>query len=891
MRRNPRRQSRVKMSTMFATYVESVNTKRHLLDRNPAEIRLLRSIENKTAAAPLSHTSPQIARLVDTGDQLSVSSAPSQAEAVMVQELETVQRNAVAQAEVIAIETLNYLANKGYTPKDFAIWNWILTQKTAEDAALRLQLVSKPASKSKFDLGNVPVFLLQQLLLRNDVSAEALSILIRQAWQLLDSAYQSNPSHDGMKDHNTHNPRRSVGLDELTITVVRLLRHARTTWPAACISIAELWVKHATIKKDTSRLSFTYNQVLQILALPSNESPYQSLRHRQRAQFVLIRWLDNSKLPLIIAREGYRAVAMVQCAHPKTANERKWASLMAPSWPPYKEDKLGIDADIGPEFGISRANKVLDEAAERGYSPLTWEKTAAILAGRDTDGSPTIQTRSIAAPISMSSVPRGGVRRHQLSYTTIWLARIRATRTLQEAWMCFLACKSTRLAMTPQLYHAIIEKVVYDEKRGQGTRHVEDEDDRLRLPGDGKEVAESSASHNQAISTQEPLPTLDSLLEQMKCDKVQPSGRLLEFLLIHARSYDEGIRVLQASTLSDPVKASLVSSKEVLDTVVAPMLRVVPDWLFAAHINFLCKFSQQVTARSGSESTSMYVTHDSTAASSIIRDRLRHAFELVVTRKPFYRPPWNSLLMALSRHTSSVIAKKPLLGQGMNKFERACALLEFMDAINLDIDFTGFGHLCAIVSKSIMPTKNLASQDGLVKSLRGKATLDAGLQILKHRFAQLVRPTASYCRGTGTTACLSDYSARSDDRGTDCPPTLPRLFRVPHPTHLHLYIRCLSQYGDCDGLVEFMHWLVEFLDEVIEEAKAVTNGRTMFRRCLTALQAYEGSEDAESLEDHKLRYEGAVSSLSDAIDKRKDVWEQGVWPTDEDVQAYSSKEE
>ncbi|KAL8858362.1 MAG: hypothetical protein Q9178_005043 [Gyalolechia marmorata] len=825
----------------------------------------------------------------------------SRSKAAALQELHAIKRVAVAQAEEVPSETLSFLAWNGYTLKDFAVWNWILSGTTAEDAASRLQLARRTACKATVDLGPVPVFIFQKLLLRNDMTAKALAILIGQIWQLLNAINQSGSNSNDTEGNNNDKKIGPIGLDALTTMVVRLLRQSRTVWPAAITSIAELWVAHAKNKEtEASRLCFHYNRILRVIALPSNESPYQSVHHRQRAQFILYRRMIDPSSPITINREGYRAMALVQLAHRKTDSEREWARLKAPSWPPWKVNRTGMDAHVAAESGMSRATTVLREATDRGYGPKKWEKGAGILAGTDTDQSPTIQTRSAAGPNASLSLPRGSMAslapdQQCLSDCTsrpdaaaVWVARVKATRTLQEAWVCFLAYRDQGTTMIPQLYEAMLEKVIYDEKRRQGTpddvdgnAHVGSTQKQLAMPGDGKEVAESSTSHNQVISTREPLPTLNSLLEQMVRHDVQPSGRLLELLLTHARSYEEGIKALELSTLEGSVKSILLHWQgkrwdQAAISDVGALLKTLPDWLFVAYIKFLCRFAETGTAPDD--------------GNTCIQGRLRNAFRLVVTRLPTYRPPWNCLLELLSRPgTTVVINKRSRLQQNVVKFERACRILDSMDSLDLDMDFTGFSYLCAIVSNAnaAASSKACGRDQDEDRATRARTMQESRVKVVKTRFAQLVRPSYDLHTGLDTVARLSDYhySDSCIDEGTG----LPRLFRVPNPAHLHVYIRCLGQHGDYDGLVELMRWLTFFLDEIIVEAKGLANGRTMFRRCLTALRAIGCNESIQLVEGQSQQYEAALNSLLEEIDNRGDWDTRGGWPTDDEVDEYIKK--
>ncbi|KAL8889984.1 MAG: hypothetical protein Q9215_002808 [Flavoplaca cf. flavocitrina] len=871
---------------MFAIYVESVTAVPHSSERSIAYSKKLGSIEDLSGKAGLEPSAP-FSGLVDSDNSMSVDSVGSGWENSALQELKIIKTVAMRHFEVIATETLEFLDYRGYTLKDFAVWNWILTGKTAMDGALRLQLVRKQQCEATADLGRVPLFVFQKLLLRNDMSAEALSIFIQQIWQLLSYKDQQNDRCAHTEQHLLRGTSKSVGLDELSTIVVRLLRHVRKVWPAAITDIAELWVTHAQNNgTNISRLAFHYNRILQLIALPADESPYQSLHHRQRAFFILFRRMMDPSLRLEISREGYRALTQIQLAHQKTASEREWALLKGLTWPPYKEDRTGMDVDIQSESGVSRATTVLRDAAARGYGPREWERAAAILAGIDDDQSPTIQTRSAVIPIPLSSVPRSSIaslapgrehgpartcKKSQSRATASWTARIKATRTLQEAWMCFLICRDQGTPMIPRLYEVMFEKVIYNGKRNQDIRKGDDlkaqvspTSKQSAVPGDGKEVAESDVSHNQAISTREPLPTINSLFEHMLVHGVRPGGSLLELLLSHAQSYKEGVEFLQQSTLHNSVKAALLSLQALKANDAATsddtLLKTVPDWLFAAWINLLCKSAETA-----------HVPDNRTAGNDKRREHLERAFRLVKIRSPMYRPPWNALLRLLSRHGSKVaLDKNPGLPPAVIKFDTARQLLDSMDSLSLGMDFTGFSYLCAIVINANAATDRLPTAGEEVRER---------VEIVKARFAQSVRPSTH----PGTVTRLSDYCC-SDKRGDNGISLLPRLFRTPHPAYLHAYIRFLGHHQDWDGLAGLMHWLAEFAGEIIAEARETANGLVMFRRCFTALRAHGGNESPQLTKEQSERYGGKLESLRDVMHAREDDW--GGWPTDDEAERY-----
>ncbi|KAL8729597.1 MAG: hypothetical protein Q9181_004956 [Wetmoreana brouardii] len=898
---------RIKLSGLFAVYMQAVQPLSCSTDDSldgPGSLSFTQDGTTLTGSAASSQAVDPEQHV--RGSLTDVSS--SSREARMLQDLESIKlesikTTAAAQSEAVATEFLTHLASRGYTLRDFAAWNWVLSGKSAEDAAARFELLINPSPTIAGDFGPIPIFVFLRLLRRRDVSARALAYFTQQAWQLLGSCQQcENVAGHGVSVHTTTSKNRSFDLDSLMTMTVRLLRHACAVWPAACMNIASLWVTHAKIglvvrdlgqgtmsAEDSVRLTFCYNRLLSNLALPPAEQPYQSLHHRQRAQFMVIRQMNTFQPPLTIDREGYRAVTRVQLAHRKTYGEREWARLKGMSWPPWKEDKLGVDANVGVEDGMSRASDSLHRLSEAGYAFSGWERNATVLAGWDTDHSPTIQTRSIMVPnTALHPVPDRREERLQMrakyskeEAATLWAVRIKATRTLHEAWTCFLACKDQDIPLTMWIYHLMFEKLIYDNKREGGSFHslavpqARKDEARVPMPGDGREVVKSSTSHNEAVSTREPLPTFETLFDQMTCDQIQPSGRFLEFLLNHARSYAEGISILKSSDLDGMVKDVMIAWDETPVPDVADTLESLPGWLFTAYIEFLCRVAVPPTevGRKSYERLQLF----------------RHASKLVRIRMPFYHPPWNSLMRLLAQPGSVVTAKRMTRTQAITKFHEACRLLDCMGSISLDLDLKGFLELCKIVRHAAMSARRtIATTSWAETKATAEAVLDAALPMVKTRFLRVVRPAPR----------IHEAHENSDPPTRQFPnlsPPLPGLMRVPHPAQLHAYVQLLGgAFADYDGLLDLIRWMSRHSAQLVEEAKESNNGWSSMRTCLTAIRAYVqqplagSTQPKANLSDEDGQHEKAmrlVDNVRKVIESNEDL---GGWPTDEEVDVYIS---
>ena len=436
-------------------------------------------------------------------------------------------------------ENLAWLSDKGYDIRDLTIWDWILTAKSAELAAIRLTALAQ-LRHSNITTGNpIPTFVLLFLLRRQDFSPRSLRLLLEHAWDRL--LHQRSLRGDGEGSAGFPQNRGNgvvtnqfscSEMSEPTIflMIIRLLRQARIVWPAAMLSISAMMTNYITgtsirsdpspgiLKEQTSaRLTFIYNKFLSLLALPSSLSPFKSLVYHQRAQFKVLNRMNEFRPPLIVTREGYRGVVSVQLAHKKTLRERQWAAMKTLSWPPWKEERLGIDSDIGVEHGTSRAGEALLRKREAGYAVRPWGDIAGILTGWDTDHSPTVQTRaSMKRGTFLYRGPKMKRPHQDQHHRDLWAARIRATRTVDEAWVCFLAFKSLKESRPAEdVYFAIFEKVVFEAKRvksmalkGDAKTTDHSAGATSPLPGDGREVF-PIPSPPQAIYVHTPTPTTD----------------------------------------------------------------------------------------------------------------------------------------------------------------------------------------------------------------------------------------------------------------------------------------------------------------------------------------------------------------------------------------------
>ncbi|KAF2758104.1 hypothetical protein EJ05DRAFT_500622 [Pseudovirgaria hyperparasitica] len=230
------------------------------------------------------------------------------------------------------------------------------------------------------------------------------------------------------------------------LVAVRLLRHARQNDIRMLELVVQLILstygnviqehvrQHKQRVEEAAKVSHIFNTILHLVGLPGKHYSGTGGRAsaQARLQFDILHYMNGFEPPLLVSERGYHGLVRVQVDQNKTEPERKWASLKAKSWPPWKADKTGLDAFITPEHGISRSNQVIRWMQQAGYPIPPWARAALIYSGWDTDGSPTIQTRAILPEL-------GHMVQKLREDTMIWMARIQSTRTLNESWACFLA--------------------------------------------------------------------------------------------------------------------------------------------------------------------------------------------------------------------------------------------------------------------------------------------------------------------------------------------------------------------------------------------------------------------------------------------------------------------
>ena len=855
--------------------------------------------------------------------------------------------------------TLRLLHSRKYDIADIMNWSWIITAQTSEHAALRLMILSNIPYRE--GCNPVPAFIYLFLLRRHDISPRALKILIVHAWDRLRNRknkrwavlsaieIEGGTNLNTLSDDRGHKPEAAnySHMSETTVVtmIVRLLRHARRVLPAAIISVASILTTYIdgvgsrdftlsnSLMSETisARLTFLYNRVLSLLSFPSSQHPMRSIPYHQRAQFNVIRRMSQFEPPLTIVQEGYRAITRVQLAHRKTLREREWGDLKAKSWPPWKEEKTGLDVDKGIEMGISRAKESLYRLNEAGYSTREWENSASILAGWDTDNSPTIQTRAIIpGSLSLRMVTSRGDSNHQYD-PAIWAARVRATRTVNEGWACFIACGEHEGNTTPRfqnVYHAMFEKLVFESKR-QRNRNVSKDhifepphsSEQPSLPGDGKEVVPLPVSPRVAIYVPKPPPSVQELFDSMIGHGILPSGRCLAFLISHADSLSTGLMYLRSSSLpASTIKVLIRQERSLNSTLIQKALKVMPDYLFASYIYLLTRFSlpavRKNTRANRHQSQIIAIMDDlpSQLSESLptCPNPLLHAFRLVSARMPYYLPPWKSLLAALARSGTSLLedgGSQDADAHDISNWSAVLKVLHQMREIGLDIDFDIFQVICIGLEKAVHASHRLLAATRKPSIMRGgtmsgtaanqavrsrvdaEEVLDVGIRTVKILFKRLTDSEHL----TQIASLSSNGVALPNQKNIDPASLLPRLWEVPAPAQLHVFVRTLGLAQDYEGLQTLIIWMARFAPELQAVADEMQKGSRLMRRTLVAVRVFAERSWLRFGSDEDIKVNGQIERSDKGVpegvlqiiyDSVESVESWGGWPTDAEVKIY-----
>jgi hypothetical protein len=835
---------------------------------------------------------------------------------------------------------------RGYTEEDIKHWASIVTARNVQHAVNGLYeiRVQQDGKQSRLVPDSVFLFVLR----RPDINGDALRKLIELAW------YRFDPGRNTSAVTNDINRqmdvvRKSSSIlhsipkpNEMTviIAVIRLLRHARRVWPESMTNIIQLITKCLEPYDSTTsalrgtryrRLSFLYNRLLSLLSKPSSINPLASVVHRQRAQFTLVQRMMEFDPPVLLEREGYRAIITVQAAHKKTSKEEEWADLKAHSWPPWKYERTGLDVDKGIDLGITRSAEVIHQLEEAGYPSQSWEQMAKIYSGWDTDDTPTIQTRAILGkPSRKHGVfgPQHTVKASTVESHDIWAARIRSTRTVQEAWACFLALQDISQPSS-EAYFAMFEKIVFSRMQrkhrleSRSSVHTE-RSKNTTFPGDGKETFPAPLSPHEAIyiSSSPPLPQL--LFSHMLDQGIVPSVRCTAFLVSHSESLAQGVFYLRKAPIHPAISHAMVNVEAdlpVVTNVTKDDMDRVPRLVSAALIRLLCRFSRpsfkdNIPRSLQGLSSTFEITE---SEDRYWKNPFLQALSLLRLWSPAYRPPWNDILSALAAEgtqTSVTLYQKPSrsrqLLNDLLSWRYIQNVVAGMSRLGLVPDIQTFQFICIGLQKAASAAYAVQELEDsqLVQSapvdrrstlvFRARSTLRNGARYLRSTFESLVGCHMISDQGVPTPSSLQTAYSSSHS-----PTTLPKLLVVPGPAQLHAYIRVLGRLQEWDDLLGLIQWIRHHSPEIEAAAQEAKNGKLLMRRSIVAVRVFleqsrtvpneplqtSSRADGEDSDDPRTPWPharskpsvGLLHQIRHEIDQLEN-W--GGWPTEDEVGYY-----
>ena len=774
------------------------------------------------------------------------------------------------------------LAARGYDGPDLSRWQYIL-RSGVNKAAQAILSTKDHGIKSNSGFRPLPTFVFLQFLRRPRLSPFAVRCLITHTFEqwsyftLLRRLNSSNPDSTGQSAPNTI-VSPPMDPSSTVILVIRLLRHARAALPEATVSVAKLFVELLTIWKENgmfsvkeqkrgqtlSRITFLCNRFLRLLSLPSPFRPFRNAPIRSRAQFDVLRWMAKQRPVIPITREGYRAVVSVQLASTKSHQDVDWANLKMKTWPPFKEDKLGLDSEKTPEYGVSQALEAINHARRAGYGSKEWEKVCEILAGWDTDRSPTIQTRAlrvwsgISAEVSKQSAQR---------MKSIWAARIEATRTPEEAWACFLSYEDANLGAHQVVYLAMLRKLaarVYDQSTTPGGRPQ-------IMAGDSREVFPIPASPKERTYVRRGVPTMDQLAEEMDGKGVKPSGECLDFLVSHAPSLEQGLKYLGwGLDRKLGIDSSILQRPEEDATIQA-----MSPGLFTAWIELLCRLLVESSSESERDSVLRWSCERHGQIQLRERTPLYFIFRMLKARGLSYPPPWQSLLSAIVRRQQRAGIhehRTDFEDSGLTNWNLMRKVLDRMKCLGIPLSLGTFETMCRGAS--------LGAQEALRLSAIPRSFDEAEWRHNQHAIFRPLQQLFNKVMGTRSASVPNNTLG-----GAEVDMKVPRLLTTPDPFMLHVYARATGFLRRWDGILKMLAFMNEYQPEIEGAAQQTRNGSQQLRKTFMAIRAF--SERPLKNAEGDISASEAPELMLTKIKERADCFQDGAyWPSDDEVDGY-----
>ncbi|KAM5450152.1 hypothetical protein MaudCBS49596_004526 [Microsporum audouinii] len=805
---------------------------------------------------------------------------------------------------------LAYLSKRGHYVGDVMAWSWILATPDAFTAIMRYKRLAQET--------RVPMFVLMFLLRRIDIDELSFDLLLKQCQVVLKSMVQTKPHSSDMEPSSSSMPEQLLKNGDRAVVIAiltRLANLARKVAPRTLVNVAKMFTStfaSLTATKDLGqlgpkkarRITVLYNKFIQRLAGWCRVEPYHSAKVQQKAVFHILREMETFNPPLPVNKATYQAITQILLACTMTKAEKQWDSFKAVSWPPWKEDKLGIDAEK-TEGSKSKAMESITQMQQAGYHFTEWDRAASVVAGWDTDGTPTIQKRT-RLPSPNSDLE--GQYLHPDPEPLVWAARIRATRTLREAWACYVSSQQQNVPLTEQIIHEIVEKLISYERIQDQFNQLEEFGSQapISVPSDGgKEVHPEPTSPRDVIYVPSEPPTLPQFLQQTFSRDFPLPDKVLVLVLRHTSSLKQGLDYIDHSTLTDDQIHALFapSSKNSQERMKA--LNSIHDVMFSAVIRFLCRCASHSTVnripnRTEALNAMFPILVPGCSDLELTQGRaLTHAVFLMEQRVPRYMPAWHNVFKAIAIGSRPYHDFRRLeLAPGVNRvfaWEETLRLVEYMKANSIVLDLRCIQLLC----------NGLV---GLLQALRlNPSAVKAGRRAISRLqlpgpYITLGRPLATRTSNEMVEHALTQLRLHVNqflplERGQHSRPLsvdgLSIAPVIPTPSILHSLIRAFGRGKDRKSIVAILH----VLQAEAHELKRVTNerrgGRRMLRRAVIASRAFLENDLTGLREDEECR--GRIHQHTHPLvqEARILVDETDMlapWPSDEEVDTYIQHE-
>ena len=820
------------------------------------------------------------------------------------------------ETDTLPVEETEFLRSKGYAIEDVVAWAGITNEEDIFEAAQKLA-----TRNANIGVLATPLFVYLNLLRRRDIPGGALRVLLECARTIFAERAEllANPGIDDQ-------PR--------FLAVVRLLRHARQVWPASMLEIVQLVLqdprghyREATCEQLSVK-SHQLNKLMSLVSTSTKEQAFKNGDHQEAALIPILRYMSEHEPSLHINRQGYRAVIRIQLAQRKTSDEQQWAELKALSWPPWKEDRTGMDALITKEVhGMSRASQTLMRMREAGYRPLSWEQLAQVHAGWDIDGTPTIQNR-----VRLDEPGRRLSRSRKSPDTTLessrWAARITSTRTIQEAWACYLAWEDKHLPPDQNVFLAIAIKLREEQRRPHIERRRASQAAQQKawplFPGDVRELSPLPPSSHLETYTRTRPPNLEDFYEDLRDRNMPLHGHALAFFIRHARTLPFGLTILRDSAERYPGINDMLSRARTTELARVPLI------VYTAAIELFSRFGEvPVTlgiprfAPDDDTGNLIDMTPELNQRSGII-----HAIRLLQLRPESRVHMWNAVHQGLTRepNISRLIVPRQRRDEngsdqratGMSEELRRCGgafqayrlsrYVRDLQARNrVPLNLSMFYSFCIVTEYRMTATWIvLQAAEANARPLHPQQSSNA-LDKLVTTAKSIYRDGSDLDVRTAPHQ-LFDQLVGVDVKTATSGAYLPRLLAVPSPAVLHVYIRTQGWLSRYQSLAELTQFMREYRAELLERRRQDRNGDGMMRRAIIALRVFlerswlprpepgvdygvmnDGSANADTRRRLKALRDPANEDRIKAIRAIvEEVEEWGGWPSDEEVEQYAA---